>query len=164
MVAVAARSRMQLARSVIGVAGYVLLALALVAGALGLWLSVATHVFATDAAHVDGRVVGQRQSAQAGGRPLYTPRIAFVAADGTGHEFSGQLSAGVPRFAVGATVPVVYRRSDPAGARIDLFVDNWLGATVALGLAAAAAVAGVVLRRSTGSPPRWPSDTSVPHS
>lgn len=140
---------MQLARSVIGVAGWALLATAVVSGALGLWLAMATHRFAADAQRVEGRVVGQRESAQSGGGKSYTPRIAFVAADGSRHEFSGQLSAGVPRFAQGARLPVVYRRSDPAGARIDLFVDNWLGATVALGLAMATAIAGVVLRRST---------------
>jgi hypothetical protein len=140
---------MQLARSVIGVAGWALLGLALASGALGLWLALATHTFAGDVERVAGVVVGQRETAQPGGRRVYTPRIAFVAADGRRHEFSGQLSAGVPRFASGATVPVVYRRADPAGARVDLFVDNWLGASVALGLAAATALAGLVLRRST---------------
>jgi len=140
---------MQLARSVIGVAGWALLGMALASGALGAWLALATHSFAGDVERVAGVVVGQRESAQPGGRTAYTPRIAFVATDGRRHEFGGQLSAGVPRFANGAAVPVVYRRADPAGARIDLFVDNWLGATVALGLCVATALAGLVLRRST---------------
>ena len=140
---------MSLARSVIGVAGWALLGMALASGAVGVWLALATHGFAADVERVEGRVVGQRASAQPGGRTIYTPRIAFVATDGRQHEFSGQLSAGVPRFAVGAAVPVVYRRADPAGARVDRFVDNWLGAVVGLGLALAIAVAGMVLRRST---------------
>ncbi len=140
---------MQLARRVIALAGGSLLGLALASGALGLWLGAGTHGMASDAERVTGTVVGQRESAQRGGGTLYTPRIAFVAVDGTRHEFSGQLSAGVPRLAVGRAVPVVYRRAAPAGARVDLFIDNWLGATVALGLAVAAAAAGLVLRRST---------------
>jgi hypothetical protein len=140
---------MQLVRRVMGIAGGALLALALASGALGLWLALATHAFAADVERVEGVVVGQRESAQPGGRSAYTPRIAFVARDGRRHEFTGQLSAGVPRFATGAAVPVVYRRADPAGARVDLFVDNWLGASVALGLAVATALAGFVLRRST---------------
>ena len=140
---------MQLARSVIGVAGWALLGMALASGALGAWLALATHAFAGDVERVAGVVVGQRESTQAGGGTIYTPRVAFVATDGRRREFTGQLSAGVPRFASGTAVPVVYRRADPAGARIDLFVDNWLGAAVALGLCIATTLAGVVLRRST---------------
>lgn len=139
---------MQLARGVIGIAGWVLVAMAVVSATLGLWLARSTHVFATDVARAEGRVVAQRESQQGGGRSMFTPRIAFVTADGRAQEFSGQLSSGAPRFAPGARVPVVYRRSDPAGARVDLFVDNWLGASLALGLAAATAIAGAVLVRS----------------
>jgi hypothetical protein len=142
---------MQLARGVIGVAGWVLLAMATVSAGLGLWLAEASHAFARDAERAAGRVVGQRESPQGGGRSMFTPRIAFTAVDGTRHEFSGQLSSSAPRFAPGAAVPVVYRRADPSGARVDLFVDNWLGASVALGLALATAVAGLVLVRSTRS-------------
>jgi len=139
----------QFARSVIGIAGGALLAMALASAMLGGWLALATHGLAADAERVDGIVVGQRESAQPGGPALYTPRVVFVTVDGSRQEFTGQLSAGAPRFPAGAVVPVVYRRADPAGARIDLFVDNWLGATVALGLALATAVAGLVLRRWT---------------
>jgi len=151
VVAVVVSPAMQLARSVIGIAGWVLLAMAVVSGALGLWLARATHALADDALRAEGRVVAQRESPQGGGRRMFTPRVAFVAADGSRHEFSGQLSSSTPRFATGGAVPVVYRRSDPAGARIDLFVDNWLGASLALGLALATAVAGLVLVRSTRS-------------
>lgn len=140
---------MRLARGVIGVAGWALVALAVVSVLLGLWLARGTHAFAGDAQHVEGRVVGWRESPQGAGRTMFTPRIEFVARDGTRHEFTGQLSAGAPRFAEGATVPVIYRSADPAGARVDLFVDNWLGPSLALGLAVATALAGVVLVRST---------------
>jgi hypothetical protein len=140
---------MSLARGVIGVAGWVLLAMTVVSGALGLWLLRATHAFAGDALQVEGEVLGQRESPQPGGRSFYTPRVAFRAADGTRHEFAGQLSSGAPRFAAGERVPVIYRRADPRGARIDRFVDNWLGPSVALGLAFATACAGLLLVRST---------------
>lgn len=140
---------MSLARRVIGLAGGALLGMALASAALGVWLAYASHGLASDAVHVEGRVLGQRESVQADGRTIYTPRIAFVAIDGHRYEFSGQLSAGVPRLATGAVVPVVYRRADPAGARVDLFVDNGLGASVALGLALATAAAGLVLRHAT---------------
>ena len=140
---------MRLARGVIGVAGWALVALAVVSALLGLWLARGTHAFAADAQHVEGRVVGWRESPQGAGRTMFTPRIEFVARDGTRHEFTGQLSAGTRRFADGAAVPVIYRRADPAGARVDLFVDNWLGPSLALGLAVATALAGAVLVRST---------------
>lgn len=145
---------MSLARGVIGVAGWVLLAMTLVSGALGLWLMRATHAFAGDALRVEGQVLGQRESPQPRGGSFYTPLVAYVAADGTRHEFAGQLSSGAPRFAVGERVPVIYRRRDPGGARIDRFVDNWLGPSVALGLALATACAGLLLVRSAkGGPP-----------
>lgn len=140
---------MSLARGVIGIAGWVLLAMTIVSGGLGLWLLRASHAFAGDALRVEGQVLGQRESPQPGGRSFYTPRVGFVAADGTRHEFTGQLSSGMPRFAIGERVPVIYRRADPRGARIDRFVDNWLGPSVALGLALATACAGGLLIRST---------------
>jgi len=145
---------MSLARGVIGVAGWVLLAMTVVSGGLGLWLVRATHAFAGDALRVEGRVLGQRESPQPGGQAFYTPRVAFVAADGTRHEFAGQLSSGTPRFATGERVPVIYRRTDPHGARIDRFVDNWLGPSVALGLALATACAGLLLVRSSRGGPQ----------
>ncbi len=140
---------MQLARRVIGIAGVALLVLGLVAGGLGVWLAQATHRFAADAERTAGRVMGHRETAQREAGPLYTPRIAFTAVDGTRHEFSGQLSASAPRLATGTTVPVIYRRSDPLSARVDLFLDNWLGASAAFLLALASTLAGLVLRRST---------------
>lgn len=139
---------MQLARSIVGIAGKALLGMAIVSGALAFWLARGTHAFAGDVARTEGRIVAQRESPQGQGGSMFTPRVAFVAADGSRHEFSGQLSSSMPRFPLGTTVPVVYRRADPARARIDLFVDNWLGPSLALGLALATALAGLVLMRS----------------
>ncbi|MCP5327478.1 MAG: DUF3592 domain-containing protein [Sinobacteraceae bacterium] len=122
--------------------------MAVVSGLLGLWLLRATHALADDALRVEGQVIAQRESPQGQGRSMFTPRVAFVAADGSRHEFSGQLSSSMPRFPLGTTVPVIYRRADPARARIDLFVDNWLGPSLALGLTLAMTLAGLVLMRS----------------
>jgi hypothetical protein len=43
---------------------------------------------------------------------------------------------------------VRYRSSDPTQARVDLFVDSWLGAVVAWVLAALAGVSAFFLMRS----------------
>ena len=93
-------------------------------------------------------MLGHRESPQPDGRPVFTPRIGFTTPNGTRHEFLGQVTAPVKRFVERAAVPVVYREAEPDQARIDTFVDNWLGASVALGLALLSALAALMLVRS----------------
>ena len=52
------------------------------------------------------------------------------------------------RFEIGAEVPVVYPRLEPSKARLDTYVDNWLGATVAAIIGAISLIAGLFIRRA----------------
>ena len=61
----------------------------------------------------------------------YRPRVRFRTATGEIVTISGQLSAASKRFEIGTQVPVVYRPAKPTEARIALFTDNWLGASLA---------------------------------
>ncbi len=63
---------MQLARSVIGIAGRVLLAMAIVSTGLGLWLAESSYAFATDTERAEGRVIAQRESPQGAGRSMFS--------------------------------------------------------------------------------------------
>jgi hypothetical protein len=137
----------RLATGVVGVAGYGLAGLAAVSLLLGLYLANNTLAFASDARQAQGTVVGYFESpSNAGTR--YTPRVEFIDMTGTRREFRGQMNTSVKRFAEGSQVPVRYRSSDPTQARVDLFVDSWLGAVVAWVLAALAGVSAFFLVRS----------------
>lgn len=142
---------MQLARSVLRLAGLALLAASAASLGLALWLAQGTLWFSAGVERATGRVVDYRTTPQADGRALYTPLVEFTARDGQRRVFAGQLSAGAKRFPAGSAVPVVYRVADPSAARIDLFVDNALGPLAALLAGVATLVAGIVLARRNGS-------------
>ncbi|HNK32378.1 MAG TPA: hypothetical protein PK403_08895 [Plasticicumulans sp.] len=72
VVAVVISLAMQLARSVIGIAGRVLLAMAIVSTGLGLWLAESSYAFATDTERAEGRVIDQRESPQGAGRSMFS--------------------------------------------------------------------------------------------
>jgi hypothetical protein len=78
----------------------------------------------------------------------YRPRIRFRTATGEIVTTSGQLSATTRRFEIGAQVPVVYRPERPTEARVSLFVDNWLGASIATGIGLVGLAGGYLVRRS----------------
>ncbi len=138
---------MRLAQGIVGVAGYGLAGVAAISLLLGGYLANNTLALDDDARVTTGTVVGHFEST-ADGKPRYAPRVAFTTASGERVEFRGQLSAPARRWVAGQTVPVRYLVSDPKTARVDSFVDNWLGASVALGLGLIAAVSAFVLVRS----------------
>lgn len=140
---------MRLAQSVIGIAGWGLAGLAAVSLLLGLWLAGNALAFRSDVVRTTGRVLDYRESPTSDGRVFYTPRIAYTDHTGSRREMYGQLSAAVKRFPENAEVPIRYLESDPARARVDIFVDNWLGATLALGLGVLTGLAALLLVRSS---------------
>ena len=142
---------MTLSHAILRIAGFALLGLAAASLVLALWLARGTLAFTPGVARAEGRIVTHRSAPAQGGGRVYTPIVAFTSADGRPQVFAGQLSAGAPRFAAGATVPVVYPAADPTRARIDLFVDNWLGPLAALLVGAATLAAGLLLRRPRGN-------------
>ena len=76
-----------------------------------------------------------------------TPRIRFRTANGDIITVSGQLAAGSKRFAEGTQVPMVYKVSKPTEARVALFTDNWLGATLAAVIGLVGLAGGWLVRR-----------------
>lgn len=146
---------MSLANAILRIAGLALLGLATASLGLALWLAAGTLAFSAGVERTTGRVVDHRSTPQQGGGRVHTPIVAFTTADGRAQRFAGQLSAGTPRPARGSVVPVVYPVADPSRARIDLFLDNWLGPLAALLVGLATLAAGLLLaRRTRGAGPR----------
>jgi hypothetical protein len=73
--------------------------------------------------------------------------VRFRTTNGDIITISGQLSAGSERFAEGTQVPVVYKVSKPTEARVALFTDNWLGATLAAVIGLVGIAGGWLVRR-----------------
>jgi hypothetical protein len=118
-----------------------------------------TLTFARDALRTTGEVVSQQEIPDDGG-VRYRPRVRFRTASGEIVTISGQLATRSPRFALGTRVPMVYRPAKPTEARIALFTDNWLGASLSGLIGVVGLAGGFLVRRSirrelargTGSP------------
>jgi hypothetical protein len=132
----------------LGVAGYGLAGLAVVSLTLAAFLARNSLAFASDVRDAPGRVIGYAETPSDAG-PRYSPVVEFTDATGVRREFRGQMNTSVKRFAVGTVVPVRYLHDDPAQARIALFVDNWLGAVIALVLGTVAGLAAFLLVRTS---------------
>ena len=117
------------------------------APAAGAYLSWQTLSFARDAARVTGEVVGYHEIRD-GKDTRFRPRVRFKTASGEIVTVAGQLSAGSKRFAEGTQVPMVYKVSKPTEARIALFTDNWLGASIAAVIGLAGLAGGFLVRRA----------------
>jgi len=111
------------------------------------WLAWNTLSFARDAAKTTGEVVSYIENRD-GDDIRYRPRIRFKTEAGDIITTSGQLSAASKRFEIGAQVPVVYQRGKPTEARVALFVDNWLGASLAALIGLVGVAGGFLVRRS----------------
>jgi hypothetical protein len=59
----------------------------------------------------------------------------------------GQLAGASKRFPEGTKVPMIYKVSRPTEARIALFTDNWLGASVAAVVGLIGMAGGFLVRR-----------------
>ncbi len=128
-------------------AARLLLALGVSCGLLGLYLVYQAQTFLQDSVRATGEVVSYRE-VQDGDSVRYRPRFRFRTADGSIVAFEGQLATTTERFAVGSTIPIVYPVATPQKARVALFVDNWLGASVSLGVGVLAFLAGMFIRRA----------------
>ena len=92
----------------------------------------------------------------------YRPRVRFRTATGEIVTTSGQLAAAAKRFEVGTQVPVVYRPAKPTEARIALFTDNWLGASLAALIGVVGLAGGLLVRRSLRRElDKMPTNTSL---
>jgi len=139
---------MPLAFRILDLAARLLFALGVGCLLLAAYLSWTTLSFA--GVHATGEVVSYFESPEGdkGDKIRYRPRIRFRTATGEIVTTSGQLSAATKRFEIGTQVPVVYRPEKPTEARVALFVDNWLGASLASVIGLVGLAGGYLVRRS----------------
>src|SRR5688500_14533016 len=138
---------MRLAFGILDLAARLLLALGVGCLLLGSYLSWQTLSFARYAARATGEVVGYHEIKD-GNDTRYRPRVRFKTATGEIITVAGQLSAGSKRFAEGTRVPMVYKVSKPTEARVALFTDNWLGASIAALVGLVGLAGGFLVRRA----------------
>ncbi len=99
---------------------------ALLAGAAYMYSD--TRELISTAAKAPGTVVDFERRSSKGGSSYY-PVIEFVTASGEIRRFT---TTGAGDFAKGETVEVLYDVGDPANARVNVFIELWLG-SLALG-------------------------------
>ena len=138
---------MRLAFRILELAARLLMALGVGCLLLGAYLAWTTLSFARDAVRTTGEVVSYHEIRD-GDEVRYRPRVRYRTATGEIVTTSAQLAAGSRRFEIGTQVPVVYRPARPTEARIALFIDNWLGASLAAIIGAVGLAGGLLVRRS----------------
>jgi len=138
---------MRLAFRILDLAARLLFALGAGCLLLAAYLSWLTLNFSRDAVSATGEVVSYFESRD-GDKVRYRPRIRFRTATGEIVTTSGQLSAATRRFEIGSQVPIVYRPERPTEARVSLFIDNWLGASIASVIGLVGLAGGYFVRRS----------------
>ena len=128
-------------------AARLLLALGVSCGLLGIYLVYQAQTFLQDSARATGEVVSYREIRD-GDSIRYRPRFRFETADGSIVAVEGQLATTTERFAIGEKIPIVYPVANPQKARVALFADNWLGASVSLGVGVLAFLGGIFIRKA----------------
>ncbi len=111
------------------------------------YLSWRTLSFSAGTERTTGEVVSYREITD-GKDTRYRPRIRFKTLTGEIVTVEGQLYTGTPRFAIGSTVPMLYRLEKPNEARVALFVDNWIGPCIAVLVGLTGMAGGFLVRRS----------------
>jgi len=137
---------MRISFGILDLAARLLMALGVGCLLLGGYLAWQTLTFAQDAERTTGEVVAYQETKD-GADTRYRPRVRFRTANGDIITITGQLAAGSKRFAEGTQVPMVYKTSKPTEARIALFTDNWLGASIAAVIGLVAMAGGFLVRR-----------------
>ena len=99
---------------------------ALLAGAAYMYAD--TRELISKAVKVPGTVVDFERRSSKSGSSNY-PVVEFAAASGEIHRFT---TSGAGDFAKGDSVEVLYYDNDPANARVNVFIELWLG-SLALG-------------------------------
>jgi len=136
---------MRTAFSILDFAARLLSALGVGCLLLGAYLAWTTLSFAREGVRTTGEVVSYIETAEG----KFRPRVRFRTEAGSIVTTSGQLATASKRFEIGAQVPIIYNPEKPTDqARIALFTDNWLGATIALVVGVVGLAGGFLVRRS----------------
>jgi hypothetical protein len=132
---------------ILDLAARLLLALGVGCLLLAAFLAWRSLAFTQDTGRAIGEVVSYHE-VRDGDTTRYRPRIRFKTVTGEIISTSGQLSWSRRRFDIGARLPVVYKVQNPVEARVDLFVDNWLGPCLAVAIGLVGIAGGLLVRRS----------------
>jgi hypothetical protein len=132
---------------ILDLAARLLLALGVGCLLLAGYLSWHTLTFSGGTEHATGEVVSYRAIAD-GKDTRYRPRIRFKTATGEIVTVEGQFATGAQRFAIGAQIPMLYKVDHPNEARVALFLDNWLGPSIATLVGLTGIAGGLLVRRS----------------
>ena len=136
-----------MALRILDLAARLLLALGMGCLLLAAFLAWRSMAFAQNTEQATGEVVSYFE-AHDGDATTYRPRIRFTTAHGEIISMNGQLGWKEKRFEIGAKVPVLYKVENPMEARVDLFVDNWLGPCIAVVIGLVGMAGGILVRRS----------------
>ncbi len=118
--------------------------IAIVLGVVCAVLVVRTQEFLSDSSSASGEVIGlvSRQScdededgSNRSCTTVYAPRVRFTTGDGRQVVFVSGTASSPPSHREGDRVDVRYRSANPMDARIDSFIDIWIGGLVTGGLA-----------------------------
>ena len=132
---------------ILDLAARLLLALGVGCLLLAGYLSWHTLAFSSGTESATGEVVSYREIAD-GKDTRYRPRIRFKTVTGEIVTVEGQFFTGTQRFAIGAQLPVLYKVHHPNEARVALFVDNWIGPSIAALVGLTGIAGGLLVRRS----------------
>ena len=114
---------------------------------LAAFLSWRTLTFSPDVSRTTGEVVSYRVIPD-GEATRFRPRVRFKTATGEILTVDGQFSTTAKRFPIGAKIPMLYRVQRPNEARVALFIDNWLGPSIAMLVGLTGIAGGMLVRRS----------------
>jgi hypothetical protein len=132
---------------ILDLAARLLLALGVGCLLLAGYLSWRTLVFSSDTERATGEVVSYRQILD-GEETRNRPRIRFKTSAGEIVTVEGQFFTTRQRFEIGAQVPMLYSAGKPNEARVALFVDNWIGPSIAAVVGLVGLAGGLLVRRS----------------
>jgi Protein of unknown function (DUF3592) len=132
---------------ILDLAARLLLALGVGCLLLAAYLCWHTLAFSSGTERATGEVVSYREIVD-GKDTRFRPRIRFKTVTGEIVTVEGQFAAGTQRFAIGAPIPMLYKVDQPNEARVALFVDNWLGPTIATLVGLTGVAGGLLVRRS----------------
>jgi hypothetical protein len=136
-----------MALRILDLAARLLLALGVGCLLLAAFLAWRSLAFTQDTGQTTGEVVSYLE-VRKDDATSYRPRIRFRTHNGEIISMNGQLGWSSKRFEIGAKVPVLYKVNNPMDARVDLFIDNWLGPCIAVVIGLVGMAGGLLVRRS----------------
>jgi hypothetical protein len=105
--------------------GGVFLPVGLLFAGIGGWTFASDQKLAKTAIPAQGKVIELVRKRNSDGDVTYRPIVEFLDANGTRHEFTGQVGSSPPRHSTGETVQILYPPSEPGRAIIDGFMDRY---------------------------------------